>query len=112
MEATETPFCLTRQWATVSIGLEADLRWEPLVMEATCRGSAATVGVTAVTGIDPTKLPIEYVTGDHEATRPTVRFLVDAEVLVDGALRTLQFLSRFRVRSFGLLVFGNRLAGA
>jgi hypothetical protein len=83
------------------------------VVEAMCRGSAATFGFMTVTGIDPPKLPIEDVTDEHEATRPTVRFLVvDDEVFVSRTLGTLELVDRFWVRSFGLLVFGNSLAGA
>jgi hypothetical protein len=83
------------------------------VVEAMGGGCAATFGFTAVTGIDPAEPPIEDVTDEHETTRPTVRFLVvDDEVFVSSALGTLQLIGRFGVRSFGLFVFGGRLAGA
>jgi hypothetical protein len=89
-ESTETPFGLTRQWAIIPVAGVADLRREPLVVEAMCSGSAATFGFFAVTGIDPAEPPIKDVTDEHEATRPTVRFLVvDDEILVSGALGTL-----------------------
>jgi len=89
-ESTETPFGLTRQWAVVPVAVVADLRREPLMMEALCGGSAATFGFTAFAGIDPTKAPIEDVTDEYEATFPTVGFLlVNDEVLVSCALGTL-----------------------
>jgi hypothetical protein len=82
-------------------------------MEAVCSGSAATLGFLAVTSIDPPKLPIEHVTGEYETTCPAVGFLVvDDEVLISCTLGTLELVDRFRVRSFGLLVFGDSLAGA
>jgi hypothetical protein len=111
-ESTETPFGLTRQRAVVPVTVISDLRREPVMMEAMCGGSAATFGFTAVPSIDPAKAPIEDVTEEYEATFPTVGFLlVNDEVLVGCALRTLYFIGRFRVRGFRLLVFGGSLAG-
>jgi hypothetical protein len=82
------------------------------MMETKCRGSAATFEFTAVIGIDQAKPSIEVVTDEHEATFPTERFLVvNYEVLISHTLGTPQFIGRFRVRVYRLVVLGGSLVG-